>query len=95
MNEADKGMFDMGILLGTGNPLFWQCDKCGWKTARHPATKHEDMPLCHQSLKQPKLMDTRWSSSYGRLEHVYQYHCGGKMVEKVLTFNVVPATVSA
>lgn len=94
MNEDEQGMYDMGLLLGTGNPLFWQCDKCGWKTARHPATKPEDMPPCHQHAP-AKVIGRKWNEYTRRTEDVYQYNCGGKMVAKVLTSQAAPATVSA
>ena len=54
------------------NNLYWECEKCGWKTARHPDTKPEEMPLCHQ-------IDAKHGMHNGKLGYSC---CAGKMIPK-------------
>jgi hypothetical protein len=62
-------------------PLYWQCEKCGWTTPRHPDTKPEDMPPCHQHLREPKIIG---HDSLRNMSPIYQYECLGKMIAKSL-----------
>lgn len=60
--------------------LIWCCERCGWKTPRHPDTKPHEIPPCHQYLKVPIRLGERWDERARRFFDDYQYTCNGKMI---------------